>query len=260
MSIFESTSLKTIHTIKQTFALEGEKKDGIDDGLPIGLGYFPVSFSFGILAVSHGLSWWEATLISMLNLTSAGQFAGLNIMIASGTFIEMALAQFIINLRYSLMSISLSQKIDTSLSGIHRWIAGFGVTDEIFVMAMKKKGSVGRRYFFSLMTLPYLGWGLGTLAGALCGELLPSIICKSLGIALYGMFIAILVPAMKESKKILWVVLMAILLSCAFKWLPVLNKISVGFAIILSAIFASAIGAYFFPLNENLKNSLEGEN
>ncbi len=260
MSIFELTSQKALHSIKKTFTLQGERKSGIDDGFPIGLGYFPVSFSFGILAVSHGLSWWEATLISMLNLTSAGQFAGLNIMIAAGSYIEMALAQFIINLRYSLMSISLSQKIDESLNGVHRLIAGFGVTDEIFVMAMKKKGSVGRQYFFSLMTLPYFGWSLGTLAGALCGELLPSIISKSLGIALYGMFIAILVPAMKENKKILSVVFIAILLSCAFKWLTLLDKISVGFAIILSAILASAIGAYFFPLDEDLKNSSEGEN
>lgn len=263
MRFFELAPFKSIPGLKKIFTFQDEKQKGINDGLPIGLGYFPVSFSFGILAVAHGLSWWEATLISMTNLTSAGQFAGLNIMIAAGSFLEMALAQFVINLRYSLMSVSLSQKIDSSLNGIHRWIAGFGVTDEIFVMAMKKKGSVGRQYFFSLMSLPYLGWALGTLAGALCGELLPPIICKALGIALYGMFIAILVPAMKDNKKILSVVLIAILLSCAFKWLPIINRISVGFAIILSAVLASALGAYFFPLSESgedTKTPIRGEN
>ena len=261
MRIFELSPQKIILPLKKTFQSQGDIKLGTDDGLPIGLGYFPVSFSFGILAVAHGLSWWEATLISMTNLTSAGQFAGLSIMTAAGSFFEMAIAQLVINLRYSLMSISLSQKIDSTLNGIHRWIAGFGVTDEIFVMAMKKKGSVGRHYFFSLMSLPYLGWALGTLTGALCGELLPPLICKSLGIALYGMFIAILIPAMKENKKILSVVLIAVALSSAFKWAPVINKISVGFAIILSAVLASAIGAYFFPLdsNQEKEDSLKGE-
>lgn len=234
-----------------------ESQKGFMDGMPIGLGYFPVSFSFGILAVSHGLSWWEATLISMTNLTSAGQFAGLSIMTAAGSYLEMAVAQLIINMRYSLMSISLSQKVDSSISGISRWITGFGVTDEIFVMAMNKKGGVGRKYFFALMSLPYVGWALGTLTGALCGEILPAIVCKALGVALYGMFIAILIPAMKQNHKILSVVLIAIALSCSFKWLPILNKVSVGFSIILCAILASAIGAYFFPVEES--ESQKGE-
>ncbi len=225
-------------------------KKGFIDGVPIGLGYFPVSFSFGILAVSHGLTWWEAVLISMTNLTSAGQFAGLSIMVALGSFFEMAIAQLIINLRYSLMSISLSQKVDSSISGIFRWLTGFGVTDEIYVIAMRKKGSVGRRYFFGLFSLPYVGWALGTLTGALCGKILPQMMCNALGIALYGMFIAIIVPEMRKNKKILAVVSVAVALSCAFKWIPLLSSISIGFVIIICAIVASAFGAYFFPIAE----------
>lgn len=225
-------------------------KKGSLDGMPIGLGYFPVSFSFGILAVSHGLTWWEALLISMTNLTSAGQFAGLSIMVAGGSFVEMAIAQLIINLRYSLMSISLSQKIDSTINGIFRWLTGFAVTDEIFVMAMNKKGSIGRNYFLGLFTMPYIGWSFGTLIGALCGQILPTIITSALGIALYGMFIAIIVPAIKNNHKTLIAVVIAIALSCIFKWVPFFNKISIGFVIIICAVVASALCAYFLPIEE----------
>lgn len=221
---------------------------GIRDGIPIALGYFPVSFTFGILAVSYGFNWWEATLISMLNLTSAGQFAGLNIMHASGGLIEMALSQLIINLRYSLMSISLSQKVDQTVRGIYRWILAFGNTDEIFAVASSQQGAISRRYLFGLITLPFLGWTSGTLCGALLGAILPARLEEALGIALYGMFIAIVVPAVKRSRPILMVVAIAALLSCLFYYIPGLNQISSGFTIIICGVVASAIGAILFPV------------
>ena len=133
-------------------------KKGLKDGIPICLGYISVSFTFGLQAVSSGLYWWQAVLISLTNLTSAGQFAGLDIMVRGGGFwVEMGCAQLIINLRYALMSLSLSQKADSSVKGIHRWLTGFGITDEIFAVSMGNKDEVSRSYLYGLILLPVLG-------------------------------------------------------------------------------------------------------
>ena len=226
-------------------------KNGLRDGIPIALGYISVSFTFGLQAVSSGLYWWESVLISLTNLTSAGQFAGLDIMIRGGGFwVEMACAQLVINLRYSLMSLSLSQKADGSLRGIHRWLTGFGITDEIFAVAMGNKNDVSRNYLYGLILLPVLGWTSGTLLGAAAGQILPEVVGSSLGIAIYGMFIAIIIPPAKKNHAVLKVVVIAVVLSCAFKWLPLLNTVSSGFVIIICTVIAALVGAIFFPVKE----------
>lgn len=229
--------------------------EGIKDGIPIGLGYLSVSFTFGIAAVASGggnntLSVWQAVLISMTNLTSAGQLAGLQIMLTGGTLLEMAISELVINLRYSLMSISLSQKVNEKFKGIYRWLLGFGITDEIYAVAVMHKGEVSRSYFLGLMCVPYVGWSLGTFLGALSGNLLPQVVCSALGLAIYGMFIAIIIPPMKKSRSTLMIVCIAIILSCIFTYVPVLNQISVGFTIIICAVSASLLGAIFFPVPE----------
>ena len=224
--------------------------NGVKDGLPIGLGYFAVSFSFGI-AGSKILSWPLVTLISMTNLTSAGQFAGLQIMAdVAGTFIEMAIASFFINLRYSLMAISLSQKVAPSFGVGKRLLLATGITDEIYALAMSQNGPVTASYFAGLMALPYIGWSSGTLCGAICGEILPSIVTNALGVALYGMFVAIVVPQMKAHVPTLVAVLIAIACSFAFKYVPALSGVTVGFAIIICALVASLIGAALFPIKD----------
>lgn len=217
-------------------------KRGIKDGIPIGLGYFSVSFSFGILAVTNGFSILQTLLISMTNLTSAGQFAGITVIASMGTMVEMAITQFIINLRYSLMAISLSQKVNRKFSGISRAILGFSITDEIFAVAVSRK-EVSRKYFLGLAILPYIGWSLGTLFGAVCGNVLPQIISEALGIALYGMFIAIVVPDMKKNSRVSIVVAIAIVVSCVLYYVPALSFISSGFSVIISAVIAAAVGA-----------------
>lgn len=227
-----------------------EFREGLLDGIPIALGYFAVSFSFGILGSLDGLSIWQTTLISMMNVTSAGQFAGLTIMANLGSLLEIALTQLIINLRYSLMSISLTQKVDEHFKGIWRMLFSFFVTDEIFAVASGRKKSVSRLYFFGLVTLPYWGWALGTLFGAVLGDVLPTLVVTSLGIALYGMFIAIVTPAARDQKNVRIIVLIAIVISCCLHYLPLLKQISSGFAIIISAIAASAVGALLFPVDE----------
>lgn len=223
---------------------------GMRDGAAIGIGYFSVSFTFGIAAVSSGLEWWQALAVSVMNLTSAGQFAGITIMAAVGSYIEMAVSQFVINLRYALMSISLSQKVDKDFTEGKKMLLGFAVTDEIFAVAMSKEGEVSSRYFAGLTILPLLGWNLGTLAGAVLGDVLPDNIVSAMGLAIYGMFIAIVVPAVKKDRHMLMIVLLAVALSFCLYYLPVLNRISSGFAIIICAVAASAVGAWLFPLEE----------
>ena len=223
---------------------------GVKDGGAIGIGYLSVSFTFGLEAASSGLLWWEALLVSMMNLTSAGQFAGITIMAAAGTYIEMALSQFVINLRYALMSISLSQKVSPEFGSGKKMLLGFAVTDDIFEVAMSRQGEVRSKYFAGLAVLPYLGWTSGTLAGAVCGNILPDTVTDALGLAIYGMFIAIIIPAMKKDSRILKITLLAVVFSFAMYYLPGLKMISSGFAVIICAVAASVVGAVCFPMEE----------
>ncbi len=222
---------------------------GITDGLPICFGYLAVSFAFGISAVQGGLSWLEALLISAFNLTSAGQLAGVGVIIGSGSLIEMAVTQLVINSRYSLMSVSLSQKLSDKISLPERLLIAFGNTDEIFAVSVSNKGFVGKRYMYGLILTPYLGWSLGTLLGAVLGNVLPQIVISSLGLAIYGMFIAIVVPVVKKEKATLLCVLGAILLSCLFKYIPLLKIIPSGFVIIICAVIPSLIFAFAAPID-----------
>ncbi len=223
---------------------------GLIDGLPIGIGYLAVSFSFGI-AGSKVLSWPLLTLVSMTNLTSAGQFAGLKIMEAAGTFLEMALATFFINLRYSLMAISLSQKVSPGFRTPERLLLSIGITDEIYALAMSARERVTPLYFLGLMTFPYIGWSLGTLSGAIAGEVLPNVLTNALGVALYGMFVAIVVPKARFHRPTLFAVILSIALSLAFFYAPLLENVSTGFAIILCAVISSLFAARLFPVKDS---------
>lgn len=223
---------------------------GLNAGLPIGLGYFSVSLSFGILAISYGFTWWQAVLISMACVTSAGQFAGIGIMCSPGQYIAMLVSQLTINVRYSMMGVSLSQKVDSRFGKIWRWILGFFITDEIFAVAAAER-ELTRPFFLGLTVLPYTGWALGTLCGALVGNILPQRLMNALCIALYGMFVAIVVPVAKKEKPVLAVVVLAMAVSCLFTWLPGLKDISSGISVSLCAILAAALGAAVFPVKED---------
>lgn len=227
-------------------------KKGLKDGIPIALGYLSVSFTFGLQAVNSNLNWWEAVLISLTNLTSAGQFAGLDIMVRGGGFwLEMACTQFIINIRYALMSISLSQKTDESVKGVHRFLTGFGITDEIFAVSMGNDKPVSNKYLYGVIILPILGWVSGTFLGAVAGQVLPEIVRNSLSLAIYGMFIAIIIPPAKKNKAVMKVIIISVLLSCAFKWIPVISEVSSGFVIIICTVISAAVGAILFPVKED---------
>ncbi len=220
---------------------------GLSHGIPICLGYFSVSFGFGILAVKSGLQAIDAILISLTNLTSAGQAAGVGIIAAAGTLLEMAITQLVINLRYSLMGLTLSQKLSEKFTTFHRLIASFGITDEIFAVAVSQKDKLVPSYMYGLILISASGWVGGTAAGAIAGLALPASLTAAMGILLYGMFIAIIVPAARKCKKDLIVILLAAAFSAVFKYL--IPRVSFGFAIIISAILAAVIGALLFPIN-----------
>ena len=221
---------------------------GLRDGVPIGLGYFSVSITFGMMAVSSGLPVWAAVAVSMTNVTSAGQFAGLALLCSGGSLFEMALTQLVINLRYALMSLSVSQKLHRSVNLADRLLFSFMMTDEVFAVTGGQKGEVGKRYLFGIMPAPYVGWAMGTLCGAVASGFLPDSLRSALGIAIYGMFIAIVVPVARQSKAVLGVVGFAVLLSCAMRFVPLLQNISSGFSIIICTVLAAGLGALLAPL------------
>lgn len=223
-------------------------KMGLRDGIPIALGYLSVSFAFGIFATRSGLSALEAIMISVFNVTSAGQLAAVPIIVSAGAFAELALAQLVINLRYALMSVSLSQRLGPSVRLRDRFLISFANTDEIFAVAMSKECAVGRKYMLGLIITPFFAWAIGTALGALAGNILPAIVVSALGIAIYAMFVAIVIPEAKKNRMSALCVALSIALSCAFSFVPVLSRIPSGFTVIICAVLASAVFALVAPI------------
>ncbi|MBQ6809362.1 MAG: AzlC family ABC transporter permease [Clostridia bacterium] len=222
--------------------------EGVKDGLPICLGYFPVSMAFGLSAVLSGMPIWATILISMTNLTSAGQFAGVNQLVAHGSMIELAFSTFIINVRYFLMSLSVSQKADSKMNIFKRLAVSFGITDEIFAVSVQRKCAVSATYMAGLILISYAGWVGGTVFGAVATSVMPEILSNAMGIALYGMFIAIVIPPAKKQKNVMITVLLAMSLSLAFNFAPYLSEISSGWATIIVTVAVSAFAATLFPI------------
>lgn len=226
---------------------------GIRDGIPICLGYFSVSAAFGITAVRSGMPLWAAVMISLTNVTSAGQFAGVNLMVAGGSMMEIAMTTLIINIRYFLMSLSVSQKVESKMSMKKRLAVAFGITDEIFAVSMQRPKELTAAYMAGLILTPVLGWTGGTFVGGAATQLMPQSLSSAMGIALYGMFIAIIIPPAREQKSVLFTVLLAVAVSVAFSCLPVLKNLSSGWVIILITILVSGIAAWLFPRDEEEK-------
>ncbi len=227
-------------------------KEGLRDGVPICLGYIAVSFAFGIEAVKIGMSVWQAAVTSLLNVTSAGQFSALDVIARNGSFIELAILQFIINLRYMLMSCALSQKLDPSVPTGHRMGISYGVTDEIFALSVLRKGRLEPLYSYGLIVISVSGWVLGTVLGAFSGQLLPHRLISCLGLAIYGMFIAIIIPDTRTSKTLMAVVLSAMALSCVFTYVPFLKEaVSSGFRIIIITVVVAAAAALISPRRDD---------
>ncbi len=227
-------------------------KEGMRDGLPIALAYFAVAFAFGISAVGSGLLSHQATLMSFTNLTSAGQLAALGVIAASGSYLEMALTQLVINMRYLLMSCSLSQKIEPGAPFFHRYFVAAGVTDEIFAITSCRPGKFHPCYVYGAMSVTIPGWGLGTLCGSLSGTFMSAGLMSAFGIAIYGMFLAIIIPPTKKDHVVFKVVLLGMVLGSAFRFLPVLEKLSPGFSIIIITVVVAGLAAWLFPIAEEV--------
>lgn len=223
---------------------------GIRRGLPVGLGYFSVSFGFGAMAVSKGLSVAQATLISASNLTSAGQFAGLTTIVENSGLWMMILTQLIINSRYALMSLALSQKMGQQIGMLPRLLIAFFNTDEVFALAMAREHTLTVPFLYGLGLLPMAGWVSGTLFGALAGSILPLSIRTALGVMLYGMFIAIIIPPAKKERPVALAALLALILSSLFAWVPALQNAPKGTPIVICTVAAAALCAWLFPVEE----------
>ena len=227
-----------------------EYQIGVKEGLPVGLGYFSVSFGFGAMAAAQGIHALDAALISITNVTSAGQFAGLTLIVAAATLWEMVLTMLVINSRYALMSLALSQRMGQRIGFLPRLAIAFFNTDEIFALAMARKEPLTVPFMLGLGTLPILGWTLGTLCGGLAGSVLPASIQAALGVMLYGMFITIVVPPAKTEKPVLITVILAMTFSTLFTLVPLLKQVSAGISIVICTVAAAAVCAALFPIAE----------
>lgn len=227
--------------------------NGCKKGIPIALGYFPVAFSFGVLVISSGMPLGLATLISLTNITSSGQFAGVSLMMVQASYIEIASTLLLINARYFLMSLSLSQKIDQKMNTLQRMIISIGITDEVFSLASIQQRTLTFPFMLGFIFVPILGWVLGTFVGETLINFLPLSIQNAMGIALYGMFLAIIIPSSKKNIPILKVILISACISCLFYYIPLFSILSSGAKLILATILGAVYGAWKYPVNEEVK-------
>lgn len=220
---------------------------GLKHGIPTALGYFLVSFTFGMIASSGGMSPYYATLISMTNLTSAGQFAGLNTIFQGGTYLELTVSMFIINSRYLLMSTALSQKLEKHMALWKKMIISIAITDENFAIAMIEVETVTFRYYLGVMTLPYIGWSVGTLLGGMTDNILSRPMQNAASIALYCMFIALFIPPAKEQKPIRQVIILTLFIGLVLYYVPIFAVISTGYKVLIAALIGAVYGAIKYP-------------
>ena len=230
-------------------------REGLRDGIPIALGYLAVSFTLGIAARNFGIHAVPATIMSLTNFTSAGEFAALGIISMGAPYLELVLSQVIINLRYLLMSCALSQKFSSDTSLFHRFWTGFFITDEIFGISSSRPGRLNSFYTYGAASIAIPGWALGTCLGVILGTALPARITRALSVALYGMFLAIIIPPAKENKVIAGLVIIAMLCSSLFSYLPFLTGISSGMKVIILTVLLSGAAAVLFPVKETKEDA-----
>ncbi len=232
---------------------------GIRDGIPIALGYIAVSFTIGIAAKNTGLTAFQAALMSLTNNTSAGEFAALGLIASGASYMEMALTQLIINLRYSLMSAALSQKLSGNTPFFHRPLLAYGVTDEIFGVSIGVDGKLNPFYSYGVISVAAPAWALGTFLGVVTGNILSGQILGALSVALYGMFIAVIIPPARKNKVLAGLIAVSMGASLLFAYLPLVREISAGFRIIILTIVLAGIAAVLFPIkDENAEEKSDG--
>ena len=223
-------------------------REGLRDGLPIGLGYFAVSFTLGITARRAGLTAFQAALASFLTNASAGEAAGFTVIAEGGSYLTMAIMILVANARYLLMSTALTQKLRPETSILNRLIIGYDVTDEIFGVSIARPGWLCPFYSYGVFVLPLIGWSSGTYLGVMMGNLLPANLVSALSVGLYGMFIAIIIPPARKERVIAVLVALSMLLSYACARLPVVSGLSSGTRIIILTVLIAAGAALLRPV------------
>lgn len=226
-------------------------REGFRDGIPISLGYFAVAFSLGIQAGAVGLDAFQGFLLSALVNASAGQYAALTVMAALGTYAEMAIITLIANARYMLMSAALSQRFSPNTPFYHRFLVAFGITDEIFGISVARPGYINPFYNYGAFLIASPGWAVGTALGIIAGDVLPQILVNALGVALFGMFLAIIIPPARSNRLIGGLVLISFAASYAATLMPWLRDLSSGTVTIILTVLISGIAAALFPVHNH---------
>ena len=224
---------------------------GVCNGLPVALGYIPLAFSFGTIAISGGYNFIVPTIMSMLSFTGAGQMAGIQMMIQAASLVSIFLVNLVINARYLVMSLSMNNRITEKMSFGKKMFIAFGMTDENFSVASLYHGRLSFGFFAGLMLTSYTGWVLGTLVGAVLMQIMPPIIQEALSITIYAMFCGLLLPSVKKDKAVALIAFISVAISCLFWFVPVFASLPSGINIIVPTVIAAAIGAWLFPIKQD---------
>lgn len=227
---------------------------GAKHGIPIGLGYFAVAFSLGIAAKKAGVLPIQGFLTSILCHASAGEYMGFTLIAAGAGYLETALATFVANARYLLMSTAMSQRLDPEMPFAHRFLLGFGITDELFGISVLRSGYLNPYYTYGATLVALPSWATGTMLGILAGNLLPEVLVSAFGVALYGMFLAVIVPPAKQSKVILFLIPICFAASYFAGVLPYIKELSEGTRTILLTVVIACAAAILFPRQEDDAN------
>lgn len=238
--------------LNQTFDKKTAFLSGLKAGIPIALGYFAVSFSLGITARNAGVTPLQSLVISLLCNASAGEYAGFTVISSVATYIEMAFMIFIANARYILMSCALSQKLSPNLKLTHKLLIGFDLTDELFAISLARPGFLNPFYFYGAAVISIPSWAVGTALGAVAGDIIPEMLVNALSVALYGMFLVVIIPPAKKNKIIAVLIAVCFALSYAFQKIPIFAGISSGTKIIILTVIISVAAALFFPVKEEV--------
>ena len=228
--------------------------EGMRDGFPIALGYFAVSFSLGIAARNAGLTPMQGFWASLLNNASAGQYAAFTLITAKATYWEVAVITLIANARYLLMSCALAQRFAPETPFFHRLIVGYDVTDEIFGITIARPGYLNPYYTYGAILLAAPAWAIGTALGIVAGNALPLRIVSALSVALYGMFLAIIIPPARKNRIVAGLVALSFALSFACEYLPGVAVLSSGTRTILLTVLISGAAAVLFPVKQEADN------
>ncbi len=228
---------------------------GMRNGVPIALGYFAVAFTLGIVAKKSGITAFQAGLATALTSASAGGYAGFALIAEAAAYSEMALTQFIVNARYMLMSFAIGQKLPTETTFAKRALLAFGLTDEIFAISSAVPDMINPYYNYGAMCVAIPSWALGTVFGVVMGNMLPPSLLSALGVGLYGMFLAIIIPPTRKNKVIAALVPISMLASLAFAKLPVISGVSSGMRVIILTVILALGAAVLFPIKEESDNA-----